>query len=92
MIDRIAYRDTLHSLTDDELLGIALTIQAEVLRTVSWTAPVWGEWDDVTAECLRRNLLHELMRLAQAERIKREKIETAREFLEQAKRDEGGQP
>jgi hypothetical protein len=87
MIDRIAYRETLRGLTDDELTKIALTIHEDCLRTSTPQSPVWGEWDDVTAECGRRGILQSLekRRQEQHERKRWRETETVREFLDRAK-------
>ena len=93
MIDRNAYREMLHILTDDELLRIGVSVYRDCVRSPRWDASPWHEWSDVTAElkCRGPELMPRLERMYRAEQ--HQPRETMREFLNRAaERDAARKP
>jgi len=84
VIDRNAYREMLHILTDDELLRIGVSVYRDCVRSPRWDASPLHEWSDVTAELTRRGpeLMLRLERMYRAEQCQPK--ENVREFLDRA--------
>jgi len=92
MIDRERYRANLRTLTDDELVRVALLIWRDIRRGRDWRAQPWSEWNDVMQQCAGRgpHLRAEVeRRQAEERRAARQPIETPGEFLDRTNREMG---